>query len=114
MNIDVGKLLAHLGLDTSEFRKGIDDSKKAADTGAKAIAKSLDAVGDKLISVGKKMTTFVTLPLIGLGTAAVKAASDLNESINAVNVVFGESGKQITDWSRTAASEVGLTASDIN
>lgn len=45
---------------------------------------------------------------------AVDAASDLGESINAVNVVFGDASGTITAFSETAAREVGLSARAIN
>ncbi len=38
---------------------------------------TFDKVGDKLQGIGNKLTTHVTLPIIGAGTAATKFAFDL-------------------------------------
>src|SRR6266545_697826 len=38
-----------------------------------------------------------------------KVASDLTETVNKVNVVFGKSGKEIRDWSRGSARAMGLS-----
>jgi murein DD-endopeptidase MepM/ murein hydrolase activator NlpD len=45
---------------------------------------------------------------------AIDAASNLNESINAVNVTFGKASKQITDFGKTAAATTGLSARQVN
>jgi len=50
---------------------------------------------------------------VGLGKS-VKVASDLSESINAVNVAFGSSAKGILDFGRTAATTLGVSSLDFN
>lgn len=49
----------------------------------------------------------------GLGKS-VKVASDLGESINAVNVSFGRSAQGILDFGKTASTTLGLSAVDFN
>lgn len=44
----------------------------------------------------------------------ITAASDLTESINAVNVVFGEGADTILEFGETAATSVGLANSEFN
>lgn len=66
-------------------------------------------------SIGK----FAKTAAIGLGAAgvaagalaksAIDAASNLNESLSKVNVVFGESAKEIEAWSKTAAKSLGMS-----
>lgn len=68
----------------------------------------------KLSSLGTDLTRNVTLPLAGLGAVATKAASDLGESINAVNVVFGDAADQIHEFGKTSAETVGLSARAFN
>lgn len=46
--------------------------------------------------------------------SAVSAASDLNESINAVNVTFGESAEKILEFGDNAARSVGLAKAEFN
>lgn len=47
-------------------------------------------------------------------TDSVRAASDLNESLNAVNVTFGASAKEILDWGKTNAASFGLSQRAFN
>lgn len=71
--------------------------------------RALRQMSDKLVDFGKRANIAVTLPLVAVGTAAVKAASNLNESMNAVQVVFREASRTITDFGETAAREAGLS-----
>lgn len=61
------------------------------------------------------------LAAVGIGAGIVKgvgdatgAASDLNESINAINVAYGESAEGILDLSDNAARGLGLTSEEFN
>jgi hypothetical protein len=76
---------------------------------AEAKMKSLKEVGQQLSSIGAGLTVGVTLPLAALGAVSIKAASDLTESINKVNVVFGESSQEILTWGKTAATTLGMS-----
>lgn len=55
------------------------------------------------------MTRSVTLPIIAGFGVVTKFASDLNESMNAVNVVFRESATAIFKFGETASNTVGLS-----
>lgn len=106
----LSELITRIVADNSQFNR---ETKRSEDRVASLVSR-IRKNSDELARLGKRMTTFVTLPIIGLGVATVKAASDMEESINAVNVVFGNSAKIITDWSQNAAEEVGLSAVAIN
>jgi len=73
----------------------------------KSAEQKTKAVGDKLTGIGTKMTAGVTAPLVGLGFVAVNAASDMEESLSKVNVVFGDNADEIVKWSETAATSMG-------
>jgi len=47
----------------------------------------------------------------GIGTA-ITAASDMNETINKSNVIFGGNAKEIEKWANSAAKNVGLSKSE--
>ncbi len=47
-------------------------------------------------------------------SSTIQAASDLGESANAVNKIFGESSKQIIDWGETNAAQFGLSKRAFN
>ena len=78
--------------------------------------KDVGSFGDKLktfggnaVNFGKKMSTFVTLPVLGAGVAAFKMAGDFGESFSKMETVFGASAKDIDKWSKTSAAAMGLS-----
>lgn len=85
-------------------------------SGATAEADSaLGRLGSSLRTVGAAMARYGA---IATGVAAVagfrlaNAASDLNEALSKSNTVFGESAKAVEEWSRTAATSVGLSQTE--
>jgi len=103
----LGEAVLDLIGDATQLMKDVEAAK--SEVGAK-----MQAIGSELSAAGKTMTTRVTLPILGIGGAAVKMASDLEESVNAVNVVFGEAGDAIHAYGETAATSVGLSRSEFN
>lgn len=74
---------------------------------SQSVAESLGSTGKAMQGVGLGLTAGVTAPLVAGGLAAVGWASDLNESTNKVNVVFGEQAAAILEWSETSATALG-------
>lgn len=72
----------------------------------------MNSVAGNLTKVGAGLTAAVTLPLAAIGIASVKMASDLNENINKVNVVFGESATAVQSWSTTTATSLGISRNE--
>lgn len=68
---------------------------------------SVQRLGQNIADVGDKMSTRFTLPVVAGAALAVKAASDLGESMNKADVVFGDSAKAVQDWSKTTADAMG-------
>lgn len=69
------------------------------------------AASEKIRNVGQTMTTYITLPLAAVGTAAVKAASDYEENLNKVDVAFGKNAGTVKEWAKTATEAFGLSES---
>jgi len=99
----LGQAVLTLTVDPTKYDKAMDS----------AHARVLK-LGQSFQKVGKTLTLGVTLPLAAVGVAAGKASSDLAESMNAVNVVFGDSADKIAAWGKTAADSAGLAQSDFN
>lgn len=99
----LGNLVWKITGDSTDFDKKLGST-----------SKKLAAFGKKANKIGKSLTKFVTLPLVGLGVAAVKLASDVNESINAVNVVFEDAADTIQDFGKTASTAAGLSRTEFN
>src|SRR5665648_254197 len=68
----------------------------------------MKTVGTKMKDVGKSLSMSVTLPIIGLGAAAVKLASDFNESLNKIEVAFKGSAQGVESWSKTTLKSFGI------
>jgi hypothetical protein len=84
--MNIGTLTATLGID---------------DTGLKAAEKTM-------MDFGKKASLYLTTPLVAAGVGAFKMASDLNESLNKVDVAFDEQAKTVRDWSKTTLESFGI------
>lgn len=79
------------------------------------LSQSLDGIGSKFKNVGQKLTDVgkslslkLTAPIVAAGTASVKFASDLEESINKVDVAFGDNSKEVLSWSETTLEQFGI------
>lgn len=109
MAIDVGTAIGYLDLDTSGFENGfktaLSDLKVFQDKSA-SIGDKMSALGSSLTSAGKSLTTGVTLPLVGIGTVAVKTASDFDSSMAEVQAISSATGKDF-DLLRDKAKEMG-------
>ena len=84
--------------------KGFEQAQKAAENFSdqmKGLAKTVGAA-------------FVTREITNFAKSAVSAASDLGESINAVNVTFGEASAGILALGENAATAVGLSSREFN
>jgi len=84
--------------------KQLASLKKEASSGGSVWKK----FGSEIAGAGKSMTLFASVPIvIGMG-AAVMAASNLEEEMNKVKVVFGQSSDAVVDFSETGAKSLGM------
>lgn len=82
---------------------------KAVDQFSRTLTKAqkqMAAVGTAMIAVG-------TAGVFGMNRA-IQSASNLQESVNAVNVVFGKSAKEMLKLSETASTSFGLSERAFN
>ena len=82
---------------------------------AQSMASSLDKLKDKLDKIstksmqfGKDMFLKATLPISLFATKFIKDASDYSESINKVDVAFGEASKTVKEFSLLAGKNFGI------
>ncbi len=83
------------------------DSSKLKSALSSASAK-MQSFGSKMQNVGKQMSTRLTLPLVAAGGAAIKFASDFQESMNKVDVAFGNSRNEVKEFAKTTLKEFGI------
>lgn len=82
---------------------------KAFDTKMQKVLRTVKKVGSKLKSVGKSITRNLTLPILAIGAAAIKFASDLQESIGKADVAFGQASKSVKDFAKTTLRAFGVS-----
>ncbi len=70
--------------------------------------KQLTNFGKKASEIGQSMSLYVTAPLTLAGGAAVKLASDFNESMNKVDVSFKSSAAEVQAFAKTALTSFGI------
>ena len=72
----VGVVKAIITADTTQLKKGMTDAQR-----------STERLGKQMSKVGKSMTMKVTAPLVGLGFAAAKMASDFEFSMTQIETL---------------------------
>lgn len=110
MAVDVGSAVGYLDLDISGFLAGLRSAQSEADSATKNIAtkigSNLQSAGKSITSAGKTLATHVTVPIVGLGTAAVKTTSDFESAMSKVSAISGATGSDL-DALNQKAQEMG-------
>lgn len=113
-----GQVVFQAELDSKNIKAGLRDVtqsiEKESKSWDKAAAKSADSIEAKFSGMLKKLTAGFSAVKIGkalldIGSAAIDAASDLQEVQNVVDVTFGENAGQIEKWAKNAGKQFGLT-----
>lgn len=66
------------------------------------LSQSFKGVGSKISSVGKSLTTHVTLPILAVGGAAIKAFNEVQEGMNVVAKKTGATGEELDKMQESA------------
>ena len=109
MAVNMGTAIAYLELDTSKFSKGFvsayNDLKVFGDKSATAEQK-LNGLSSAFKTTGSLLSKNVTLPIVGVGAAAVKTATDFEAGMSEVKAISGATGSELDDL-RNKAIEMG-------
>lgn len=109
MAVSMGTAIAYLELDTSKFSKGFvsayNDLKVFGDKSATAEQK-LNGLSSAFKTTGGLLSKNVTLPIVGVGAAAVKTATDFEAGMSEVKAISGATGSEF-DALRDKAIEMG-------
>lgn len=111
-NAELGKMQQELKATTEELKTKSSAWYTLSESMDKAGAK-MKAVGDKISSAGKTLSTAVTLPLVGIGTAATKMAMDAVESENLFEVAMSGVADDARKWSEETSKALGLNAYNV-
>ena len=80
-----------------------------------AVSEKLKTLGTKCQEVGKSLTTYVTVPVVAAGTAAVKKYAEVDKTMTLVNKTMGsteEEAELLNKAMKTAASNSTFGMSD--
>ncbi len=83
--------------------KGVDDNVKTASSGMSNFVGKLKQVG------GAMGVAFAGQQVLQFGKDILMAASDMNESLGKMNVVFGQNAAEVEKWADTSATAMGLS-----
>ena len=110
MAVDAGSAVGYLDLDISGFLSNLRTAQSEANSISKNMATqigtNMTSVGKKLTSAGTTLTKTVTLPIVGIGTAAVKTSSDFESAMSKVSAISGATGSDL-DALNQKAQEMG-------
>lgn len=106
MSINVGTAIAYLELETSGFNSALGTAQSALSSTASSFTGALDNIGGSMTSIGNTMTRTLTLPIVGLGTAATKVTADFDTSMSKVQALSGATTEEL-EVLRAKAIEMG-------
>lgn len=113
MAVNMGTAVAYLELDSSKFQKGFksayNDLKVFGDKSATAEQK-FKGLSSAFSTVGSVMSKSVTLPLAGVGAAALKAGTDFESAMSQVAATMGTTTDKIQNLSKFAQHMGATTA----
>lgn len=75
---NMGAIIVDIMANTRQFQRNMTE-----------VQKTMQKVGQKMQDIGKKMTVAITLPILAVGTAALKSAMDLEATEAKYKTVFG-------------------------
>ena len=109
MSVNLGTAYAEMVLDTKKFQQGLKNAKEDLNGFNKdmdSVASTMKSAGKSIEGAGKKLTKTVTLPILGIGVAAVKTTSDFDASMSRVQALSGATAEEF-DRLRNKAIEMG-------
>lgn len=94
-----------LGADIDGLQSGLDKAGKEL-TKFESKVKNLAKVGDQMQGIGKKLSLGISLPLVALGTLAVKTFADFSQEMAKVKAISGATAEEF-DILRKSAEALG-------
>lgn len=100
MAVNVGEAVGYLDLDTSKFKKGLSSALQelqAFRNSASTLGDKVTALGSSMTKMGSTLTKSVTVPLLGLGTAAVATTAKFESAMSQVQATMGITKDTMTE-----------------
>lgn len=106
----VASARAVLRADTAGFKRDLKTAEKDFDRTTQSLSGKASSVGKSMESLGRGLTRAVTLPIVGLAGAAVKAFADYEAQMNNLQAVTGATANEMAALS-AKAKELGADMS---
>ena len=109
MSVNVGSAIAYLDLDASKYYSSLKSAKSALHefvTSTDSLSTKFNNLGSSISSLGGTMTKSLTVPIVGLGTAATKVAGDFDAAMSKVEAISGSTADEM-ERLRDKAIEMG-------
>ena len=106
----VGRLYVEIAANYEKMNTGLKQAEEAAKKAQQNMESGWQRAANKMNTIGNGLTAGLTAPLIAGGIAAIKYASDLEETLSKVDVVFGDSADRVKEWADTAVEQMGLAS----
>lgn len=84
------------------------------DNAGKSLTRSLGGHAKKAALLATGALSVAAVGAFKYGADAIDLAADLEQSVGAIDTVFGKSAKRMHKWAKTAANDVGLTQNEFN
>ena len=107
-------LAIRIGFNNTQAVSSLREADRQVDTvkaNARSMGQMFEQVGHSMGRVGGYLTTRLTLPLVGIGVASIKAASDLEAMERMFNVSFGNMSDDARNWANSFASSLNRSTS---
>lgn len=96
--VDLGSAIGYLDIDTSKFKQGfkdaLDDVKKFNDE-LKGSKEKFKVAADGMTTAGSALTKNVTVPILGVGTGMVLAASKFDKASQSLQISIGATDEKM-------------------
>ena len=112
----VADVFAALRLDTTEFKKGLQNLNAEVNTASRNWGRSLTSFGKSTQKLGRSMTTNLTLPILAAGGATAKFALDFDTTLRRVVGLTDVTAAQIggiRDQILALGADIGKTPQDL-
>lgn len=109
MSVNMGQAVGYLDLDTSKFKTGLKSALADLKTFQSQTATNKDklsALSSAATSTGKSLTKGLTVPIAGMGAAAVAVTAKFDAGMSKVQAISGATSKEMEQL-RAKAKEMG-------
>lgn len=107
---ELESIVARLKANTSDMVRGFDAVATKAEATAMRVSKSFQAAGQRIQNIGKQLSIAITAPIVAYTGFSIKAASDVQELQNLIQVTFGDMTDDIRTWADETAAIVNRSS----